>query len=34
MPMQAESLAEKLGTKHGKQTGKLAVTEWFDKRTV
>lgn len=34
MPMHAESLAENLGKKHGKQTGKLPVTEWFDKRRV
>jgi EAL domain-containing protein (putative c-di-GMP-specific phosphodiesterase class I) len=34
MPMHAESLAEKLGKKHGKKTEKLQVTEWFDNRTV
>jgi EAL domain-containing protein (putative c-di-GMP-specific phosphodiesterase class I) len=34
MPMQAEFLAENLGKKHGKQTGKLPVTEWFDNRKV
>jgi predicted signal transduction protein with EAL and GGDEF domain len=34
MPMHAESLAENLGKKHGKQIGKLPYTEWFDKRTV
>ena len=34
MPMQAEELAKKLGKKHGKQTEKLQVTEWFDNRTI
>jgi EAL domain-containing protein (putative c-di-GMP-specific phosphodiesterase class I) len=34
MPMHAESLAENLGKKHGKQTEKLPYTEWFDKRTM
>jgi len=32
MPMHAEALAENLGKKHGKQTVKLPVTEWFDNR--
>lgn len=34
MPMHADSLAEKLGKEHGKQTEKQAVTEWFDNRTT
>ena len=32
MPMHAEDLVEKLGTKHGKRVEKLPVTEWFDNR--
>jgi len=34
MPMHAEDLVENLGKKHGKQPGKLPVTEWFDNRPV
>jgi EAL domain-containing protein (putative c-di-GMP-specific phosphodiesterase class I) len=34
MPMNAKALTENLGKKHGKQTEKLSVTEWFDNRTA
>lgn len=34
MPMHADALADKLGQTHGRQIEKLAVTEWFDKRSV
>jgi predicted signal transduction protein with EAL and GGDEF domain len=33
MPMLAEALAGNIGGVHGKETGKLSVTEWFDNRT-
>jgi diguanylate cyclase (GGDEF)-like protein/PAS domain S-box-containing protein len=34
MPMPAADLEGTLGGVHGKKSGKLAVTEWFDHRTV
>jgi EAL domain-containing protein (putative c-di-GMP-specific phosphodiesterase class I) len=34
IPMLAEDLAKNLGKKHGKQSQKLLVTEWFDNRTT
>jgi diguanylate cyclase (GGDEF)-like protein/PAS domain S-box-containing protein len=34
MPMHANALTENLGKRHGRQKGKLSVTEWFDDRTV
>ena len=34
MPMHADDLAENLGKKHGKNQGKLPVTEWFDNRSA
>jgi len=33
-PMAADVLAGSLGGRHGRETGKLAVTEWFDGRAV
>jgi len=33
-PMPAEALAGSLGERHGRETGKLAVTKWFDDRPV
>jgi EAL domain-containing protein (putative c-di-GMP-specific phosphodiesterase class I) len=34
MPMHAGDLADSLGKQHGRRTGKLPVTEWFDNRNV
>ena len=34
MPMPADALADNLGGGHGRRLGKLAVTEWFDNRSV
>ena len=34
MPMPADALAGSLGGVHGRRLGKLAVTEWFDNRSV
>lgn len=33
MPMHAEALAKILGRTHGKQIGKLPITQWYDNRT-